>query len=118
VSRENEIRNRLKTPRAAAVAGIVFSILLITSQLLVWISIPANVGEAALEAVSQSRRITLVLNLLPFAGIAFLWFIGVVRDHLTRRAGRSLFRHGFPRKRVTVHRDDWRHRSSRPLLLS
>jgi len=84
VSRENEIRNRLKTPRAAAVAGIVFSILLITSQLLVWISIPANVGEAALEVVSQSRRITLALNLLPFAGIAFLWFIGVVRDRLGR----------------------------------
>jgi len=82
VSRENAIRNRLKTPRAAAVAGILFSILLITSQLLVWVSIPANVGEAALEVVSQSRRITLALNLLPFAGIAFLWFIGVVRDRL------------------------------------
>ena len=24
----------------------------------------------------------LALNLVPFAGIAFLWFIGVVRDHL------------------------------------
>jgi hypothetical protein len=82
VSRENAIRNKLKTPRAAAIAGILFSILLITSQLLVWISIPANVGEAALEVVSQSKRISLALNLLPFAGIAFLWFIGVVRDRL------------------------------------
>jgi hypothetical protein len=82
VSQENAIRNRLRTPRAAAVAGILFSILLITSQLLVWISIPANLGEAAFEVISQSKRLSLALNLLPFAGIAFLWFIAVVRDRL------------------------------------
>jgi hypothetical protein len=83
VSRENAaIRNRLRTPRAAAIAGILFSILLVTSQILVWISIPANAGEAALEVISQSKAISLALNLLPFAGIAFLWFIGVVRDRL------------------------------------
>jgi hypothetical protein len=28
------------------------------------------------------RRVSLALNLLPFAGIAFLWFIGVVRARL------------------------------------
>jgi len=82
VNRENAIRNRLKTPRAAAIAGILFSVLLVTSQLLVWISIPANVGAAAFEVISQSKRISLALNLLPFAGIAFLWFIAVVRDRL------------------------------------
>ena len=82
MNRENAIRNRLKTPRAAAIAGILFSVLLVTSQLLVWISIPANVGAAAFEVISQSKRISLALNLLPFAGIAFLWFIAVVRDRL------------------------------------
>ena len=82
MNRENAIRNRLRTPKAAAIAGILFSILLITSQLLVWISIPANVGAAAFEVISQSKRISLALNLLPFAGIAFLWFIAVVRDRL------------------------------------
>jgi len=82
VNRENAIRNRLRTPKAAAIAGILFSILMITSQLLVWISIPANVGAAAFEVISQSKRISLALNLLPFAGIAFLWFIAVVRDRL------------------------------------
>ena len=81
VSRENTIRNRLKTPRAAAIAGILFSVLLVTSQVLVWISIPANVGDA-FEVISQSKRISLALNLLPFAGIAFLWFIAVIRDRL------------------------------------
>jgi len=82
VSRENTTQNRLRTPRAAAVAGILFSILLITSQLLVWISLPPNEGAAASEVLNQSRRISLALNLLPFAGIAFLWFIAVVRDRL------------------------------------
>ena len=82
VSQESSLRNKLRTPRAAAVAGILFSILLITSQLLVWISIPANVGDAATEVVGQSGRISLALNLLPFAGIAFLWFIAVIRDRL------------------------------------
>ena len=29
-----------------------------------------------------SGRVALALNLIPFAGIAFLWFIGVLRDRL------------------------------------
>jgi hypothetical protein len=76
------IHSRLRTPRAAAVAGILFSILLITSQMLVWVSIPARSGEAAVEVINHSKTISLALNLLPFAGIAFLWFIAVVRDRL------------------------------------
>jgi hypothetical protein len=80
VSQDSNLRNKLRTPRAAAVAGILFSILLVTSQLLVWISIPANVGDAASEVIAQSKRISIALNMLPFAGIAFLWFIAVVRD--------------------------------------
>jgi hypothetical protein len=76
------IRDSLRTPRAAAIAGILFSIFLITSQLLVWSSIPANLGEAAMDVIRHSRRISLALNLVPFAGIAFLWFIAVVRNRL------------------------------------
>ena len=36
------LRQRMRTPRAAAVAGILFSLLLMTSFLLVRISVPAN----------------------------------------------------------------------------
>ena len=43
MKRETElIRQAMKTPRAAAIAGIIFSVLLITGQLLVRSSIPAN----------------------------------------------------------------------------
>jgi hypothetical protein len=76
------VRKELRTPRAAAVAGILFSVLLITSQLLVWSSIPAKVGEPAMDRITHSKTIPLALNLLPFAGIAFLWFIAVVRNRL------------------------------------
>jgi phosphoglucomutase len=31
----------------------------------------------------RAGTVTLALSLLPFAGIAFLWFMGVVRDLLT-----------------------------------
>jgi hypothetical protein len=71
-----------RLPRTAAIAGILFCVLLITSQLLIWISIPADVGGPALNVISHSKTISLGLNLLPFAGIAFLWFIAVVRNRL------------------------------------
>jgi hypothetical protein len=76
------IRAKLTTPRAAAVAGIIFSILLIVALSLIRISIPASPREAGQWLAGDTRLINLALNLLPFAGIAFLWFIGVVRDRL------------------------------------
>ena len=76
------IHNRLWAPRAAAIAGILFCVLLITSQLLLWVSIPDSPGGPALDLVGHSKAIALALNLLPFAGIAFLWFIAVVRNRL------------------------------------
>ncbi|MGH6826805.1 hypothetical protein [Methyloceanibacter sp.] len=75
-------RANLKTPKAAAIAGMVFSILLIVVFWLLLTSIPANPQEPGLWLQSNSRTVALALNLLPFAGIAFLWFIGVLRDRL------------------------------------
>jgi len=76
------IHQKLRAPRAAAVAGILFSVLLVTSDLLVWISTPANLAANASYVMSHSTTVSLALNLLPFAGIAFLWFIAVVRNRL------------------------------------
>jgi hypothetical protein len=72
----------LKAPKAAATAGIIFSVLLVSSQLLIWLSIPATPSQSATELVGHSNTISVALNLLPFAGVAFLWFIAVVRDRL------------------------------------
>lgn len=76
------IGQRMRTPRAAAVAGLIFSLLLIASMLLIRISIPANPLGPATDVISHAKAISLALHLLPFAGIAFLWFIAVVRDRL------------------------------------
>jgi hypothetical protein len=75
-------RARLTTPRAAAVAGILFSVLLIISLVLVRISVPADPQDAGAWLASSGNNVRLALNLLPFAGVAFLWFIGVVRDRI------------------------------------
>jgi hypothetical protein len=75
-------RSRLTSPRAAAVAGILFSVLLLVILILVRLSVPQNPGDAGAWLTSGSKNVELALNLLPFSGIAFLWFIGVVRDRL------------------------------------
>ena len=75
-------RSKLTTPRAAAIAGIIFSVLLLISLVLIRISVPSDPQEAGAWLSGDWKNVNLALNLLPFAGIAFLWFIGVVRDRL------------------------------------
>jgi hypothetical protein len=80
----------LRTPRAAAVAGIIFSLLLISSLALLRLSVPANPAAAGAWLTDSGRRaaVAVALNLIPFAGIAFLWFIGVLRDRIGQREDR------------------------------
>jgi hypothetical protein len=68
--RRTEIRDRLKAPRAGAIAGIVFSILLIISLVLTRVSVPATPGDAGTWLSGSEKSIRLALDLLPFAGIA------------------------------------------------
>jgi hypothetical protein len=79
---EHLINKRLTTPRAAAIAGILFSVLLLTSLTLIRISLPANPLDIDGISPEALKFIQLSLNIIPFAGIAFLWFIGVIRDRL------------------------------------
>src|SRR6478609_6257485 len=68
--------------RSAAVAGIVFGVLLLAALTMVRLAL-SDTSVASLQSDSSKRAlIELSLNLVPFAGIAFLWFIGVVRDQL------------------------------------
>jgi hypothetical protein len=73
---------RLTTPRAAAVAGILFAILFTTSVALIRISLPLDPIEGYTWLENGPGLLKLALGLMPFAGIAFLWFMGVVRDRL------------------------------------
>jgi len=80
----------LRTPRAAAVAGIVFSVFLIAAFVLLRLSVPADPRVAGTWLTDPGRRtaVEIALNLVPFAGIAFLWFIGVLRDRIGQREDR------------------------------
>ena len=73
---------RLRAPKAAAIAGIVFAILLIIAMVLLLISLPENQQDSMTWLTTNRNNLLLAFNLVPFAGIAFLWFMGVVRDHL------------------------------------
>src|SRR5262245_25419605 len=80
----------LRTPRAAAIAGIIFSVLLIAALVLLRTSVPAHAAVPGAWLTNPQRRATvaIALNLIPFAGIAFLWFLGVVRDRIGQREDR------------------------------
>jgi hypothetical protein len=78
------IEARLRTPRAAAVSGLIFSALLITTLTIITLSAPRSVTVTGRWLTDTHRReaLKVALGLVPFAGIAFLWFIGVVRDRV------------------------------------
>ncbi|MGH7070766.1 MAG: hypothetical protein ACREFO_12215 [Acetobacteraceae bacterium] len=82
------VRTGLRTPRAAAFAGIIFSLLLAISLLLLRLSVPADPHDVGEWLATERPRVSLALNLVPFAGVAFLWFLGVLRDRLGAREDR------------------------------
>jgi len=74
----------LVPPRGAAVAGVIFSVLMIGGLGLVRYAIPADPNGPGAWITEPDRRqaVRLALDLVPFAGIAFLWFMGVLRNRL------------------------------------
>jgi len=83
----------IRSPRAAAIAGIIFSLLMVASMILASIAVPATladiidiIGEEWLETAVDIT--SLVLGLVPFAGIAFLWFTAVIIDRTGQRRDR------------------------------
>lgn len=75
---------RVRQPASAAVAGIVFALILMAVILLLRNAAPSAGPEAGRWATEQGRRqqVVTALQLIPFAGIAFLWFIGVIRSQV------------------------------------
>ena len=80
----------LRTSQGAAIAGIIFGVLLITALVLLRVSVPAHPEVAGAWLANPGRRtaVAIALNLVPFAGIAFLWFIGVLRARIGEREDR------------------------------
>jgi hypothetical protein len=72
----------LTPPREAAIAGLLFSVLLIVSLGIIRLALPDVSVEERTIKPGFEHAIRLALNLVPFAGIAFLWFLGVLRNRL------------------------------------
>jgi hypothetical protein len=68
-------------PRAIAISGILFSILFFLSLAIVRVAVPSDPKDPGnwLADPQLRRWIAFALNLAPFTGIAFLWFMAVLR---------------------------------------
>lgn len=92
MSQAEGVGRRLETPRAAGIAGLVFSALFVVSLLFVRARPPS--GASAQQVADfylehDKAKLALVgLYLVPFAGIAFLWFVAAIRSHLGEREDR------------------------------
>jgi hypothetical protein len=79
----------LRAPRAAGIAGLLFAALFIGSLLLLRGQPDAGSTAAEIERWylgHDANRIGIIgLYLVPFSGIAFLWFIAVIRSHVGDR---------------------------------
>ncbi len=77
---------QLRNPASAAVAGMIFSIILIVVLVSIHASVPAGRPSTDwLTDPDRRRGVQVAVSLIPFAGIAFLWFIGVIRTRLGDR---------------------------------
>ena len=71
---------RLSTPRAAAFAGVLFALLFGAALVLIRTALPDGGEHGAQWVDGSAGKLRIAAVLMPFAGIMFLWFIGVVRD--------------------------------------
>ena len=72
----------LSTPRAAALAGVLFALLFGAALVLIRTALPEGAALGTQWQDGSGHRLRIAVILMPFSGIAFLWFIGVVRDGL------------------------------------
>jgi hypothetical protein len=63
----------------------LFSVLLFAVYALMRLSVPGDPFEPGAWLQSGETYVAVAMNLVPFAGIAFLWFVGALRDRLGTR---------------------------------
>lgn len=82
---ETKSHQSLRTPRAAGLVGIIFAILLAAAIILIRLTIPGEPSDGHsswFTDPSRRRTVQTALDLIPFAGIFFLWFMGAVRARI------------------------------------
>ena len=73
-----------------AVSGINFAVLCIVSMVLIRLAVPPDPTEPGtwLADPTNRRGVYFALHLVPFMGLAFLWFMAVLRHRIGTDAGR------------------------------
>ena len=87
----SRVGGRLRAPRAAGVAGLAFAALFTAALALLGSSPIASADPAALAAFPSGEvtaTFVATFYLVPFAGVAFLWFVAVARDQVDDREDR------------------------------
>jgi hypothetical protein len=88
----DEAGRQLRAPWAASVAGLLFAALFTASLVLMRTSPLVDAGDAELVRLfAAGEDLSFVvggLYLAPFAGVAFLWFVAVIRDQIGEREDR------------------------------
>ncbi len=74
----------LTTPRAAALAGVLFALFFGAALILIRTALPEGAEPGSQWVDGADHRLRVAALLMPFAGIAFLWFMGVIRDGFGR----------------------------------
>ena len=90
MAEEWRVAAAVRQPRSAAIAGLAFGLILTGVPGAAALRGPGSVAESGDWITDVERRdaVSKGLALIPFAGIAFLWFISVVRTSLGRHEDR------------------------------
>jgi len=84
IATSTESRQAEAPPRVVAISGVIFSALYIASLMLIRLAVPADPTEPGVWLADPVFRnwVHIALNLVPFTGIAFLWFMAVLRNRI------------------------------------
>lgn len=87
---DSRVAAAVRQPRSAGIAGLVFGLILAGVIVLLQSAAPSADSQSGTWATEEDRRnaVSAALALIPFAGIAFLWFVAVVRSSLGHHADR------------------------------
>jgi hypothetical protein len=71
-------------PPVVAISGLVFAVLYVVSLVLIRLSAPADPTEPGAWLADPILRnwVRVAMNLVPFSGIAFLWFMATLRNRI------------------------------------